>query len=116
MPLLAALSLLCPGAARAQRSATIRVSATVSSGYASASLGPSTVPAAAAESARHLQRIPIAGVGVLEVEGAVGARVWLAAGEMGGAPASAVHPGAGQSALPPGAPRRVLAVVAYPGL
>lgn len=120
VPVVAVLCLGFPGAARvasAQQSATIRVSATVSSGYASAGIREASAPAAEAEPARHLQRIPVAGVGVLEVEGAAGARVWLSwAGPGPSAPDAVTAPGASPAPAGDRDPRLLRATVAWPGL
>lgn len=115
LPALVAVGLAFPGFGRdllAQQSASIRVSAYVTSAYSSAVLRPAAAPSREAEPARHLQRLPVAGVGVLEVEGAAGARVWVAAGET-----EAVPPGGATARAVPGrASRLVCATIAYPGV
>lgn len=125
VPALAALCLAFPGSARAlhaQRSATIRVTATVTNAYTSAGLRPAAAAADAVEPGRHLQRLPVDGVGVLEVEGAVGAQVRLtASGGVGAASVAVGRAGVAPLALAaePAAARPVRlvqATVAYPGL
>jgi hypothetical protein len=122
---LAALCLAFPGfagALHAQRSATIRVSATVTNAYTSAGIRPAAAAAEAVEPGRHLQRLPVEGVGVLEVEGAVGAQVRLtASGGVGAGTVAVGRAGVGPLALaaePVAArsARLVQATVSYPGL
>ncbi len=86
--------------AEAQRSATIRVSATVVSDYAAVGLKAADAPATAAVAAQHLVRVPVAGAGILEVTGTAGAKVQVSAAE----PAVA------------GETRVVRATIAYPAL
>ncbi len=101
--LVAVGSTLTARSAQAQRSASIRVSATVVSAYAASGLVAAEAPATAAVPAQHLQRVPVAGAGVLEVTGMAGAKVTVSlAGrtEAAGEPASPV----------------VRATIAFPGV